>query len=100
VHENRQVMRVRYPLEHREELWFIQRPTVDVGAELHATGAERGNGTIHLLQRSGDIVHWQRGDERGELLRPLRDHSRHAIVGEARQFWRKIWPTHQLWRGK
>ena len=50
VQENRQVVFVRYPLQHCEELRLIQRPSVDAGADLHAAGAERGDCTVYLLQ--------------------------------------------------
>src|SRR3989441_7337809 len=77
---DRQAVLVRHALEDREELRLVERPAVDVGEDLDALGAELADGAVHLLERGGDIVHRQRGDEGRELPGVLLHDLRHAVV--------------------
>ena len=92
VHPDRQVVRVRHALEHREELRLVERPPVDAGADLDAARAERSDRAVHLLERRGHVVHRQRGDEGRKFLRPFAAHLRHAVVGDARELGRSSGP--------
>ena len=100
VHPHRHAVLLRRALEHREELRLVERAAVHAGADLHAARAELCDGAVHLLERRGNVVHGERGDERGEFLRPLRRHARHAVVGDARKLGRELGSSHQLGGGQ
>src|SRR5881396_3193407 len=85
MHPDRQAVPVRHALEDREELRLVERPAVDVGDDLDAPGAELADGAVHLLERGGDVVHRQRGDEGRELPGVLLHDLRHAVVRQPGQ---------------
>ena len=100
VHPDRHVVLRRRALEHREELRLVERAAVHAGADLHAARPELCDGAVHLLERRGNVVHGERGDECGEFLRPFRRHAGHAVVGDARELGRELGRAHQLGGGQ
>src|SRR5437879_576380 len=85
MHPDRQAVLVRHALEDREELRLVERPAVDVGEDLDALGAELADGAVHLLERGGDVIHRQRGDEGRELPGVLLHDLGHAVVRQPGQ---------------
>src|SRR2546427_1506371 len=68
MHPDLQAVLVSHTPDDREELRLVEWPAVDVGEDLDAPGAELADGAVHLLERGGDVIHRQRGDEGRELF--------------------------------
>src|SRR3989475_1060269 len=80
MHPDRQAYLVHHALEDGDELGLVERPAVTVGEDPAAPGAELADGAVHLLERGGDIVHRQRGDEGRDLPGVFPHDLRHAVV--------------------
>ena len=96
VQPDRQIIFFDAALEDGVKLRLVERPAVDVGKHLYAPCAELADRVIHLVERRGNVVHRQRGDERRKQVGPFAHDFRHAVVGDARQRRRFIRPREKL----
>ena len=81
MHPDRQIVAV-HRLEDRREFRIVERAAVDVGEDLDAARIQRLHRAADLGERVLHVVHADRGDKGGELVRVLRDDLRHAVIGE------------------
>src|SRR5262245_14871324 len=88
--------------EDAAELGSAQGLPGDIGEDLDATGAKLRDRSVDLRERSIDVVHGQRRDERGKAVRVAAADIGERIVGEARELRRLRWRRDQFewWVGE
>ena len=97
MHPHGEIVR-RHALEHRAEFRRRQRLAGDIGEHLDPARAELLHGAVGLLDRSLDVVHRQRSDERREMIGMLAADLGQRVVGHPHQVRRPVRRADQLGR--
>ena len=97
MHPHGELVR-RHALEHRAEFCGRQRLAGNIGENLDPARTEFLHGAVGLLDRSLDVVHRQRSDERREMIGMPAANLGQRVVGHPHQVRRPVRRADQLGR--
>src|SRR5262249_60389874 len=85
-----------HALEYWPKFLTAKRFARDISKDLDTASAKLPDSAINLGKRRVDVIHWQRCNEGGNMLRMFSAQLSECIVGEAREIARNARGPHQL----